>query len=135
MDRHHPALGAPCSACSSRYARDPACKARLVGTLAAGLPDYVYRPLNGDSFGFYAAAREFISSLGKVSKPALVLAALLVLGAVAGAVVIWRRAPALRWLALLMPPAGVAVALVLPIRQMHPPGAAVFGWSSCGRSR
>ena len=39
------------------------------GHALPGLPAYRYRPLNGDSFGFYSATREFIASIGRVSKP------------------------------------------------------------------
>jgi hypothetical protein len=94
-----------------------------------GLPPYRYRPLNGDSFGFYAAAREFIASIGRVPKPLLLLAVLLVAAATGAAVVLWRRSPGLRWLALLLPAGALSLALTLPVHRMQPPGAAVFGWS------
>ena len=99
------------------------------GHALPGLPAYRYAALNGDSFGFYDAAREFISSLGRVQKPLLLAAALLVVGTTVAAVMLWRRSPERRWLAVLLPPAALSLAIVLPIRQMSPPGAAVFGWS------
>ena len=98
------------------------------GHALPGLPAYRYHPLNGDSFGFYAATREFISSLGRVNKPLLLLA-----------VRARRRRNGCRnspLAAIARPPvdrglvAGrrVSLAVTLPIHQMHPPGAAVFGW-------
>ena len=63
------------------------------GHALPGLPSYRFQPLNGDSLGFYSATREFISSIGLVSKPLLLLAALLVVGATAVAVWLWRRSP------------------------------------------
>ena len=44
------------------------------GHALPGLPAYRYQPLNGDSFGFYSATREFIASFARVSKPLLLLA-------------------------------------------------------------
>src|SRR6478609_5003983 len=69
------------------------------GHALPGLPPYTYQPLNGDSFGFYAATREFISSIGRVSKPLLLLAVLLVVAAVVVAVHLWRGSPDRRWIA------------------------------------
>jgi hypothetical protein len=93
-----------------------------------GVPAYDYAPLNGDSFGFYAATREFLASFERVGLPLLALTAL-ALAAVAVALVrLWRRRPDLRWLALALGALALAVALVLPIREMEPSGAAVFGW-------
>ena len=110
-------------------ARDPARHAGVLGHALPGLPAYRYRPLNGDSFGFYSATREFIASLGRVSGPLL------------GSCVrgrhrrVARGCPALAWWLpgttgrrVLLPAAAVSLALTLPIHQMEPPGAAVFGW-------
>ena len=48
------------------------------GSDLPGLPAYTYVPLNGDAFGYYAAARETIAAAGRVSVPvALVLGACL----------------------------------------------------------
>lgn len=99
------------------------------GHAIPGLPHYRYQPLNGDSFGFYSASREFIASFTRVPKPLLLLAVMLVAGAVAIGLGIWRRSPGRRWVAVLLPAAAVSLAVTLPIREMDPPGAAVFGWS------
>ena len=98
------------------------------GQAIPGLPEYRYQPLNGDSFGFYSATREFISSLGRVSRPLLFLAVMLVAGATVVGVRLWRRSPSRRPVAILLPAGAISLALTLPIHQMHPPGAAVFGW-------
>ena len=99
------------------------------GHALPGLPAYRYRPLNGDSFGFYSATREFIASLGRVSTPLVGLAFVGVVAALVVAVRLWRGgSPARRVVAILLPAAAVSLALTLPIHQMEPPGAAVFGW-------
>jgi hypothetical protein len=98
------------------------------GHALPGLPAYRYQPLNGDSFGFYTATREFISSLGRVSRPLLLLAALAVVAATVAGILIWRRWPRHRVAAVLLPAAVLSLAVTLPIHRMHPPGAAVFGW-------
>ena len=99
------------------------------GHALPGLPAYRYRPLNGDSYGFYSATREFIASIGRVGKPLLFLALVAVVAAFVLAVRLWRRGtPSRRVAAVLLPSAVVSLALTLPINQMEPPGAAVFGW-------
>ena len=98
------------------------------GHALPGLPAYRFHPLNGDSFGFYDATREFISSLGRVNKPLLLLAVVLVAAATVGGIRLWRRSTGRRWIAVLLPAGALGLAVTLPIHQMHPPGAAVFGW-------
>ena len=83
------------------------------GHALPGLPAYRFQPLNGDSFGFYAATREFISSLGRVSKPLLLIAVVLVVGATVVGVRLWRRSPDRRWIAVLLPAAALAIARVM----------------------
>jgi len=97
------------------------------GHALPGLPAYRYQPLNGDSFGFYAATREFIASFTRVGKPLLGVAVVGVAVAIWVGVRMWRRSSERRWVALLIPTAAISIALTLPIREMHPPGAAVFG--------
>ena len=64
------------------------------GSRVAGAPAYRYQPLNGDSFVYYAAAREFIASFLRVSRPLFLCS---VSSLVAAALVIgvrcWRGQP------------------------------------------
>lgn len=93
-----------------------------------GLPRYDYVPFTGDSTGFYAAAREFLASWGRL--PHAVLAAL-VLAAAAGVIALvraWRRGVRRDWL-LAAAVLGFALVVSAAVAEMHPPGAGVFGWS------
>ena len=94
-----------------------------------GLPLYRYRPLNGDANGFYSASRELISAATRVPRPLDGLLLLLLGGSIAAGVVLWRRLPSNRWLAVAVPLLAVSVAVSAAIREMSPPGAAVIGWS------
>ena len=91
-----------------------------------GLPPYVYAPLNGDSFGYHAAAREAISAAGHV--PTLVAIALT--GSLIAVAVYLRRAwrTPRRWLGLLAAGGWLALTAVVVVHQMTPPGAPVVGW-------
>lgn len=105
----------------------------LVALAASGrslgvVPGYDYAPLNGDAFGFYAAAREFMASIVRVPAPAIALAALVVVAACLASWRIFRAVPARRWVAILLVAAAFVPALCLVIREMTPPGAAVLGW-------
>ncbi len=98
------------------------------GSPLPGLPRWTYRGLQGDSTGFYAAAREFMAAWGRVPRPLL---AVLAVGLVVAAVVIvraWRAQPTWRpWL----PPLAllaVGLAICVDVHWMKPTGAAVFGW-------
>lgn len=94
-----------------------------------GLPEYRYRALNGDANGFYAAAREFISSVTRVPRPLLALIVLLVAGSVPLAILLWRRLPSSRWIAVAVPLLALSLAVSAVIHEMAPPGSAVLGWS------
>ena len=98
------------------------------GHALPGLPAYRYQPLNGDSFGYYSATREFIASFLRVSRPLLLLAVVLVIGATVIGVGLWRRSPERRSLAVLLPVAAISVAATLPIHKMHILGAGTIGW-------
>ena len=84
--------------------------------------------LEGDATGFYAAAREFMASWGRMPHAVLALTALLFLAAASVIATVWRRRPDLRqWLV----PAGlltIALTVCIGIHWMRPTGAAVFGW-------
>jgi hypothetical protein len=85
-----------------------------------GLPLYTYVPLNGDATGFYAEARELIST---AFGPAGAAAALL-LGA--GAWLAWRLRPA--WTALVAAASSVSLAATVLVLGSAATGAAVVGW-------
>src|SRR5947207_8798669 len=61
------------------------------GRSVPALPSYRYAQPNGDTYGFYAAAREFISVWPHMSKPLLAVCALLLAGGAGGAAVLWQR--------------------------------------------
>ena len=93
-----------------------------------GLPVFEYDGLTGDATGFYAAAREFMASWGRL--PAALVAALALL-TLAGAVALvraWRGKPALRGWLVAAAGAWFALLSALAVTQMNPPGAAVVGW-------
>jgi len=91
-----------------------------------GLPAYRYQPLNGDSFIYYAGARELIASFLRVSKPLVVVAVIVVVAAFVVGVRLWPRRPAL---AILLPAGAVSLALTLPISKMRIEGGGTIGWS------
>ena len=90
------------------------------------LPGYRYGPPTGDTYGFYAAAREFISGWGQIPKPVvLVLAVLLLMGAY-GMWLLWRTGRR-AWTVVL---ASTLIGLVTSaaIVEMGPTGAGAVGW-------
>jgi hypothetical protein len=93
-----------------------------------GLPRFDLVAGTGDDAGYYAAAREFVSATTDVPLALTALAVLLVGAAVAAAVRLWPRGGLRPWLFLGVAGA-VGVAVCLPILEMNPPGAPVFGWS------
>lgn len=102
------------------------------GSTVSFVPRFV-RPardggLEGDATGFYAGAREFMASWGRMPHPVLGVTAALTLLCAAAIAVAWRRRLDLRpWL----PPAAllaIGLALCVGIHWMRPTGAAVIGW-------
>ena len=91
-----------------------------------GLPEYTYAPLNGDAFGYYAAARETVAAAGRVPVP-VALALALVLAAAALVLRRTWRGPR-RWVGILVGGGAVALAAALVVDQLEPPGAPVIGW-------
>lgn len=98
------------------------------GSQLPGLPRYSFVALSGDATGFYAAAREFMASWGRLPPAVVVTLALAVLAGAAAFVAGWRGYRDRR--AWLLAGAALAAALVVTagVSQMNPPGAAVFGW-------
>jgi hypothetical protein len=90
------------------------------------LPGYAYGPPNGDTYGFYAAAREFISSWRHISKPLLALAVLALAGVLALAVRGWRRGK--RAEAVTTGAVTLGLFTCLGVRQMGFTGAGAVGW-------
>jgi hypothetical protein len=100
----------------------------LSGHQLPGLPAYRYQPLNGDSYVYYASAREFIASLLRVD-PVLVLVSVMVLaGAVFVGVRLWRGEPRRPALAILLPASAVGLTLTLPVHEMQIKGGGTIGW-------
>jgi len=93
-----------------------------------GLPRFDLVAGTGDDAGFYAAAREFISSLGKIQRPLLVLALALAVAAVVVTRRLWPR-PELRPWVLVGLSLAAALVVSLAILELEPSGSAVFGWS------
>jgi hypothetical protein len=96
------------------------------GRSLPAIPGAPYGPPNGDTYGFYAAAREFVSAWSHVSRPLLALAVLALGAALVFARRLWRKGSG-----------GVAVAVVsvavglftaVGIRAMVPTGAGAIGW-------
>ena len=85
-----------------------------------GLPPYDYSPLNGDATGFYAEARELISTaFGPAGAVALLLLA-------AGAAVVWRLRRS--WAAIPVGCLAVSLAASALVLDQQATGAAVVGW-------
>jgi hypothetical protein len=96
------------------------------GRSLPAIPGSPYGPPNGDTYGFYAAAREFVSAWAHVSRPLLAFAVLALGAALVFARRLWRKGSG-----------GVAVAVVsvavglftaVGIRAMVPTGAGAVGW-------
>jgi hypothetical protein len=97
------------------------------GSDLPGLPPYSYAPLTGDSFGFYAAAREFLATFGRIDK-AIALALLAAsLSAGWASLQLWRHGR--RWHGVVGLAAVLALVLASVVERMATTGAAVFGWS------
>jgi hypothetical protein len=98
------------------------------GHALPGLPRYEYDGLTGDATGFYAAAREFMASWGRLGAPVLTLVVVITVAGVIAFALEWRRRlirPS--WL-VANAVALFALVVTVAVTQMHPPGAAVFGW-------
>jgi hypothetical protein len=98
------------------------------GHALPGLPRFTYVGLTGDATGFYAAAREFIAAGPRLGKPAAALLALALAGSLVALFLAWRRSRLPAHWALVAGALCCALAVTVVIIEMHPPGAAVFGW-------
>jgi hypothetical protein len=98
------------------------------GEALPGLPRYEYAGLTGDATGFYAATREFIASWGRLGAPLVLLLVFATVATAVGIVVAWRRCRARPAWIVVSAAAVFALVVSAAVTQMHPPGAAVFGW-------
>ena len=105
-----------------------------LGALAAsghdlpGVPRYDYVAITGDATGFYAAAREFLASWGRLGVPVVAALAAATVAAAALLVRAWRRRSVGRHWLVALGALGFALVASAAVAKMHPPGAAVFGW-------
>ena len=93
-----------------------------------GQPRYDFVPLTGDATGFYAAAREFMASWGRLPVVAVLALGAASIGAAIAVVVLWRRRPELRPWVVAGAAAAFGLVVVAAVTEMHETGAAVFGW-------
>jgi len=96
------------------------------GRKLPGLPSYAYGPPSGDTYGFYAAAREFISAWAHVSKPLFALALLALAVVLVVAWRLWRSGRRGESVAVTSLAVGAFVAV--GVRSMVPTGAGAVGW-------
>lgn len=90
------------------------------------IPGYSYGPPEGDTYGFYAAAREFISAWTRVPLALAAPGALLLLLMVVAAVRCWARGS--RAVAIAIAATAGGLFTCLAIREMTPTGAGAVGW-------
>ena len=90
------------------------------------IPGSRYGPPTGDTYGFYAAAREFVSAWAHVSRPLLALSVLALVAALVIARRLWRQGSGGPAVALLSVAIGLFTAV--GVRAMVPTGAGAVGW-------
>src|SRR5262249_33044472 len=90
------------------------------------LPGYPYGPPTGDTYGFYAAAREFISSWTRIPEPLWAVAVLVLVAALAFALRAWGRER--RGAAVAVSAVAVGLFACLAIHEMARTGAGAVGW-------
>jgi hypothetical protein len=96
------------------------------GRSLPAIPGSPYGPPNGDTYGFYAAAREFVSAWAHVSRPLLALAVLGLGAALVLARRLWRNGSGGAAVALVSVAVGLFTAV--GVRAMVPTGAGAVGW-------
>ena len=93
-----------------------------------GLPAYTFHPLTGDSYGYYAAARGLISSAVRIDEQAFVFVGAIVVLALAGAVLIYRRSERDGWLWIPFVCLVVSSLAAVAVAEMANPGSPTIGW-------
>jgi hypothetical protein len=96
------------------------------GRSLPAFPGYPYGPPTGDTYGFYAAAREFVSAWAHVSRPLLALSVVALGAALVLARRFWRNGSGGVAIALVSVAIGLFIAL--GVRAMVPTGAGAVGW-------
>lgn len=98
----------------------------LNGRKFLGFPGLAFGPPNGDAYGYYAAAREFISAAARTPKPLAALVLLLLVVVLALAAKLWRRG--VRAWSIAAFSLGVGIAFSVPVWRMGSTGAGAVGW-------
>jgi hypothetical protein len=96
------------------------------GRSLPAIPGSPYGPPNGDTYGFYAAAREFVSAWAHVSRPLLGLAVLVLVAACMFARRLWRQGS--QGVAVAVVSVAVGLFTAVGVRAMVPTGAGAVGW-------
>jgi hypothetical protein len=91
-----------------------------------GLPEYAYGAPRGDTYGFYAAAREFMTTWARAPIGSFAASLVLLAGGAAGAWILWRRGR--REGAVLVGTLSAAVFLAVWVHEMRATGAGAIGW-------
>jgi hypothetical protein len=96
------------------------------GRSLPAIPGAPYGPPNGDTYGFYAAAREFVSAWAHVSRPLLGLSVVVLGAALVLARRLWRNDA--RGAAVALASVAIGLFTALGVRAMVPTGAGAIGW-------
>jgi len=91
-----------------------------------GLPEYAYAAPIGDTYGFYAAAREFMTTWARVPVVTFAASLVLLVGGAIGTRILWRRGR--REGAVLAGILGSAAFLAVWVHEMRATGAGAIGW-------
>ena len=100
------------------------------GRSLPALPSSPYGPPTGDTYGFYAAAREFVSAWAHVSRLLLALSVLALIATLVLVRRLWRNGSGGAAVALGSVATGVFVAV--GVQAMVPTGAGAVGWPIVG---
>ena len=96
------------------------------GRSLPALPGYGFAPPSGDTYGYYAAARDFIAVWARVAKPLLAVGLVLAVAGAAGAWILWRRRR--RDVAVALAAVTLGLVLSIGVQAMSATGAGAVGW-------
>jgi len=91
-----------------------------------GLPGYAYAAPTGDTYGFYAAAREFMTTWARAPVVSFAASLVLLVGGAIGTRILWRRGK--REGAVIVGALGSAIFLAVWVHEMRSTGAGTIGW-------